>query len=190
MIALFMNLPDPSIASAAQPFLQDAMMYLTPFSRALNQPSYWPDPDRPHGYLWLADYGSDNLYNPPFRQFRATSGFPRADGSAANVGEPLVKKRFALSRLIWLTYAGPSATSMPSTLKAQYLTTMGLPSGSTALDQIISEGTATNIQNYLGLQWQGRLLALCGMQSQAGTLPSSPKSPAATPTFSNCSRRA
>jgi len=104
----------------------------------------------------------DNTYNPPFKSITVgsnggSSGWNRNDGTKAVLGEPLVKKRFPLSRLMWLTYKGPSAllsTSDPLFTQYQLLYT-GSSSGSAPawLTQLWNEGTAANIQNYFGLTW-------------------------------------
>ena len=70
----------------------------------------------------------------------------------------MVKKRFALSRLEWLTYAGPIANDAGTALN---------PTGDAGVGQIIQQletnygfsdaflkqGTAANIKNYFGLNW-------------------------------------
>jgi len=54
--------------------------------------------------------------NPNFQTLLVTSSFTRNDGTAANIGDPLVNKRFLLQRLNWLTYKGPSASRTIPTL--------------------------------------------------------------------------
>ena len=150
----------PASDGADQAYLQDTMMYLGTFSRSLNQPSYWPDPNRPMvfgpqatsatltGYTGgNSAYQEDNIYNPPFKSLRVTQPFTRADGSTAIVGEPLVKKRFALSRLCWLTYLGPSAALSSSDPAIQQYLADGVP------QQLLNEGTPANILAYFGLTW-------------------------------------
>jgi len=144
--------------------LQNAMMYLGTFTRTLNQPSYWPDPNRPtvQGADYPPSYNNgntayktDNTYNPPFKSIRVGASWPgtRNDGTAWVQGEPLVKKRFALSRLCWLTYKGPSASlyaSSPSDPAITQLLQDGVPL------QLIKEGTSGpsgNIYKYFGLTW-------------------------------------
>jgi hypothetical protein len=51
--------------------------------------------------------------NPPLLEVRVTTPFTRRDGTLAETGEPLLKSRFPLSRLAWLTHRGPSA-NLPS----------------------------------------------------------------------------
>lgn len=96
------------------------------------------------------------IYNPPLRGIRVASpgGWLRNDGTTAVTGEPLIKKRFALNRLIWLTYKGESASlSTSDALYSQYQA-VGVPVS--LLSQMWSEGTpgkTGNIYKYFGLQW-------------------------------------
>jgi hypothetical protein len=139
----------------------NVLNYLTTFSRDLNQPSYTPNPNRPLATGTASggnpDAGGDNYINPPFLTAAVTGTFTRNDGSIALVGEPLVKKRFALSRLAWVTCNGPIASDNG-----------GLnPSGDTTISQIITilenqygyspsflaQGGPTNIYKYFGLIW-------------------------------------
>jgi hypothetical protein len=55
-----------------------------------------------------------DVINPGLLEVRVKTAFRRTDGTAALAGEPLVKKRFPLERLAWLTYKGPSALLTPS----------------------------------------------------------------------------
>jgi len=140
--------------------LQSALQYFTHFSRCLAQPSYRPDPNRPrivgNAYqpsttytggndAWSADHSLENAINPAFATIRVTETFARNDGSTAQMGEPLVKKRFALNRLCWLTCEGPSKDATAAVRKAY--TDLGVSSAQ--LDQ----GTAQNIEKYFGLRW-------------------------------------
>ncbi len=76
-----------------------------------------------------------DLINPGFLEVRVTSEFRRFDGSRAVKGEPLVKKRFPLSRLAWVTRNGPSASQ---------------PKGTALYNP---EGTAEAIYACFGLKW-------------------------------------
>jgi hypothetical protein len=141
----FLSSADPGNVSTAL----NALNYLTSYSRDLNQPSFAPDPTRP---LILAQAsggndsaGNDNQINPSFLTVCVPTAFIRNDGTLANVGEPLVRKRFPLSYLSWLTYQGPSATASATVISAY--TNAGAPQG------ILQQGTAGNIQNYFGLVW-------------------------------------
>ncbi len=88
----------------------NVLQYLGTSSRETNAPSF--SPSTPSGstidYATLANTDPAAI-NPNFLLRRATSIFTRFDGTTANVGEPLVKTRFPLSRLAWITYQGPSA---------------------------------------------------------------------------------
>ncbi|MDB6154976.1 MAG: hypothetical protein JWL90_3429 [Chthoniobacteraceae bacterium] len=100
--------------------MQSALQYVSVFSRDLNQPSFSPDLLRPkisgtkpatadmQTYIGNNDsQGLDDHINPAFLTVRADRTFRRLDGTAAILGEPLVKKRFPLSRLALIT---PNAT--------------------------------------------------------------------------------
>lgn len=97
-------------------FSQDALQYMGTFSRDLEQPSFVPNPGRPKVQdatgsntspfgIGNDAYGTDRTgtpstdINPPFLTVRVGASFTRPDGSTANVGDPLVVKRFPLSRL-------------------------------------------------------------------------------------------
>ena len=102
----------------------NCLNYLATFTRDLNQPSLAPAPGRPTvlGTANGGNYelgsssgipgpGNDNLVNPIFLTVRVQTTIPggRIDGSNLIQGEPLVKKRFSLRRLAWITYLGPSS---------------------------------------------------------------------------------
>jgi hypothetical protein len=50
-----------------------------------------------------------DVINPGLLEVRVSKGFLRQDGTQALPPEPLVKRRFPLERLAWLTHKGPSA---------------------------------------------------------------------------------
>ena len=151
--------------------LQTALQYMGTFSRDVNQPSYAPDPLRPTivsdagNLTWPIDYkggsnaggaGADDLINPSFLSVRCTSAFTRNDGSLAAVGEPLAKNRFALSKLAWLTYQGPSGDNN-RTLTGN--STTGPDADITLLKnsgigrEFLQRGTAQTIFDTFGLSW-------------------------------------
>lgn len=76
-----------------------------------------------------------DVINPAFLDVRVVNGFVRFDGTRAEPGEPLVKKRFPLDRLSWITFQGPSADQAPNS-----------PSYNAA-------GTAQAIYQCFGLKW-------------------------------------
>ena len=151
----------------------DVLNYLATFTRDLNQPSYIR-PQSTNSSSTL-DYnanvpqvlpktaggnsagglGVDDQINPSFPAVRVVKAFARNDGTQAVVGDPLVLKRFALSRLAWLTYMGPSSTrnyANPSSSGADAdIWTIENKYGITA--SFLQQGTSANIQKYFGLQW-------------------------------------
>jgi len=145
------------------PITSPAFQCLSTFSRALSQPSYVKaqsvnssllgyDSSAPQ-IQTVANGGNnqatfDAYVNPSFPAVRVSGTFTRNDGSIAVVGEPLVKRRFALNRLAWLTYQGPSAARTQSDPDIQTLiNTYGIPWS------FLQQGTAANIQKYFGLTW-------------------------------------
>lgn len=143
----------------------NALQYLTTFSRGLDQPSYIPaiqsDPNNAPRVLATSKggnsaVGGDKFINPSFPTVRVQTSFTRNDGSRANVGEPLVNKRFALNRLVWITYKGPSAqrnTSATATTGADG--DIGLLKQNGITEEWLKQGTPENIQKYFGLSWDG-----------------------------------
>lgn len=145
-------------ASSGQSGLETAALpYLTTFSRDLDQPSVSPPSDRPRSVSNTAtdDYsgndtsGHDDEINPAFLSIRVTKSFRRNDDSEAMLNEPLIKKRFALNRLAWLTYKGPSAGRSLSDTDMKPL----LESGSGITQEFLQQGTEANIKRYFGLTW-------------------------------------
>jgi hypothetical protein len=141
---------------------QNLLNYLGTFSRGLDQPSFAPNPNRPAtqggsggNFFGSGNISTDNLINPAFLSVRVASTFIRNDGSTAQAGEPLVKKRFNLNRLAWLTYKGPSANNMSDTTVQQTITLLGGNPSKTSdpVYQFVAQGTAQNIYNYFGLSW-------------------------------------
>jgi hypothetical protein len=130
-------------------FSQNVLQYLGTFSRELNSPSYSPPtpPGSSIDYATLAN--TPTAINPNFSLRRVNSTFTRFDGSPAVVGEPLVKTRFPLSRLAWITYKGPSANLATTDPVYTALTAAGVTVAT------IQAGTAANIKKYFGLTFGG-----------------------------------
>ena len=126
----------PDAGSETKATRQNSLQYLATFTRALDQPSFAPDPNRPKivgSGLPPADaaaYQGNNAYwngepsinlvgTGGFLSVRVQTAFSRRDGSTAAVGEPLVKKRFALSNLSLVattaTDTASAATQPPAT---------------------------------------------------------------------------
>ena len=143
--------------------LTNALPYLTTFSRALEQPSFAPDASRPKivGSAKppsnAASYEGNNAYfggeadinmagTGGFLSVRAgVTPFKRYNGSMSVPGEPLVKTRFPLSRLSWITSDGPSSGASSATKTA--LLNAGVA------QTTIDAGTAANILSCFGLTW-------------------------------------
>src|SRR5262249_8747267 len=114
-------------------FQTNALQYLSNFSRETNSPSLSP--------------ATPTATNPNFLSIRVPSNpnWTRFDGPLAVEGEPLVKTRFPLSRLAWITYKGPSATLATTDSVYQKLINAGVSTTT------ISAGTANNIKRCFGL---------------------------------------
>ena len=160
-----------------------ALQYFSTFTRSLNQPSlYWPTniPVIQSGMGTLAtnfsdytggnnDRGFDFQINTNFLAVRVTRSFTRNDGSQAIVGEPLVKRRFPLEYLTWITAWGPISDGLPGTATSS----AGI-ANATSVDDLIGArralagsyftnngiswatlqmGTSNNILKYFGLVW-------------------------------------
>jgi hypothetical protein len=117
-------------------FSANALQYLSTFSRETNAPSFSPPTPTP--------------VNPNFLLIRVTGSFTRFDGTAAALGEPLVKTRFPLSRLAWITYKGPSANLATTDPVYTALINAGVS------PTTIQAGTAANIKKCFGLVWDSR----------------------------------
>lgn len=127
---------------------QNYLRYLGINSRDLDAPTWIPDPARPRILgdaanprdAVLSDGGNmavglDDEFNPALPMVRVQHPFERLSGSQARVREPLVKNRFPLERLSWITSDGPSAD---------------LPSSDPRYNQ---RGTGDNIRASFGLAW-------------------------------------
>src|SRR6266498_2819407 len=129
-------------------FSSNALQYLSTFSRETNSPSFSPSTPAGSTIDYAALASTSTAINPNFLLRRATTTFPRFDGTTAVVGEPLVKTRFPLSRLAWITYKGPSAVVYAANNNDPVITAL------TNLGVSLSEikaGTAANIQTCFGL---------------------------------------
>ncbi len=130
-------------------FSSNALQYLSTFSRETNSPSFSPSTPAGSTIDYAALASTSTAINPNFLLRRATTTFPRFDGTTAVVGEPLVKTRFPLSRLAWITYKGPSATLATTDPVYTALINAGVTPTS------ISAGTVANIKKCFGLQFGG-----------------------------------
>jgi hypothetical protein len=129
----------------------NSLQYLGTFSRSLEQPSFAPATNRP--LILPAANGGNNAYgydtniNVSFLATRTPTNFTRTDGTLAAVGDPLVKKKFPLNRLAWLTYKGPSANRSQADPDIQSLISNGIPWS------YLQQGTSSNIAKSFGLSW-------------------------------------
>lgn len=115
----------PPLPSAAMPTAALGTQAKPPF--ALEEERYRGGND---------EAGHDYQINPPFLSVRVLKPFQRFDGSTAIAREePLVKTRFPLTRLTWITPEGPAAS---------------LPRKHPRHDP---DGTPTNILKCFGLTW-------------------------------------
>ena len=145
------------------------LQQLGTFSRDLNQPSFIPDPNRPRikspgsmsGSSWNTStyqggndgYPGDDTINPAFPSVIALASGTRNDGTPINRGDLLVKKRFDLRRLAWLTYNGPSRGR--SGVDIQQVLDSGSSQAINAA--FLAQGTPEAIYNYFGLTYTGGL---------------------------------
>jgi Tfp pilus assembly protein PilX len=172
----------------------NVLNYLATFTRDINQPSYVrlqstnplskldynqsvPKVLQPASGGNTA-FGKDDQVNPSFLGVRVQQNktFQRNDGTMAVAGEPLVKKRFALNRLAWLTYKGPSGggnrnltNPSPTGPDADIWSleyTYGIPAS------FLQQGTTTNIQAYFGLTWDGQQWKYNAHNGTSGSGPS------------------
>ena len=134
-------------------FSTNVLQYLSTFSRETNAPSFSPSTPAGSTIDYAALASTSTAINPNFLFRRVTTSFTRFDGATAVVGEPLVKTRFPLSRLAWITYKGPSAGLATTDPVYQALSQSLVNSGESAVHAatIISAGTANNIKRCFGL---------------------------------------
>ena len=117
-------------------FSQNALQYLGTFSRDINAPTW--SPSKVTGSTIDYETLKDNAAsaNRDLRKVRVVSPFVRSDGTTAQAGEPLLKRRFSLSRLAGL---GPDG-----------VVTTG---DTTLVDGVLSPASARTIQRDFGLVW-------------------------------------
>jgi uncharacterized protein (DUF952 family) len=154
--------------------VQNALQYLTHFSREINQPSLAPDHSgnknsyrtRPKvasvlqgGYDFPSGKTDDDI-NPSFLAIRVAGTDPEKKAFDRNKGtpaigplvpayetDPLVVKRFPLSRLVWLTYKGPSQGRTGVDID-------DLKNNLNVIKAMLDLGTAANVETYFGLTWK------------------------------------
>ena len=127
-------------------FSQNALQYLSTFSRDINAPTWSPSKvtDSTIDYESLKDDPASA--NRDLGKVRVTSSFTRPDGTLARAGEPLLKTRFPLRRLGGLGPNGVLATAGNTTL----------------VNGILSPASASTVQRDFGLIWGGGHWDYCG----------------------------
>ncbi len=111
----------------------DALPSLSVFHRSLNAPAIHPGPNASDlggtsdaEFQYTSRAYDNNALNPDFLSVKVTTPFERMDGSDAVVGEPLVKRRFPLSRLAWLDSQSPTGGPASGADPAKILSAFGL----------------------------------------------------------------
>ncbi len=144
-------------------FSPNALQYMGTFSRETNAPSFSPSTPAGSSINYATLASTSNAVNPNFLLRRVTTTFTRFDGTPAVVGEPLVKTRFPLSRLAWITYKGPSASlqickDVDGTINTNCTSDsviIALVNGGVPVSTLRA-GTAANIKKCFGLVWDSR----------------------------------
>src|SRR5439155_17388491 len=144
-------------------FSTNSLQYLSTFSRENNSPSFSPSTPVGSTIDYAALASTSTAINPNFLLRRVTTSFTRFDGTTARVGEPLVKTRFPLSRLAWITYKGPSALRtlpplspvLPTTDPNYDMWALQWIYGISA--SYLQFGTAVNIKACFGLTFGGNI---------------------------------
>ncbi|CAN5720293.1 hypothetical protein BH09VER1_BH09VER1_34640 [soil metagenome] len=134
---------------------QNAAQYLGTFSRALEQPSFAPNPKRPsivgtsippapasvNSYQGNNTYyggeSAINLTAGGFLSVRVQNVFTRRNGAQAVVGEPLVKTKFALSNLARVTTTATASASASDPIYSRF----GLTRATTASPWVYNHGS-------------------------------------------------
>ena len=127
---------------ADENFSAYALQYLGTFSRGVGAPSWSPATTSPN--IDYAGQKGPSSTNPDVLRVRvlapvfpAVTTFLRADGTTAQVGEPLLKRRFPLNRLGGLSYQGVVTTGGDTTL----------------IDGVPSPASKASVKRDFGLIW-------------------------------------
>lgn len=87
----------------------NALPYLTTFSQDLNAPVFKPTTPTGSSINYSANANDASSINRFLPNVRVTTAFTRPDGTPATPGEPLLARRFPLSRLGLITYTATAA---------------------------------------------------------------------------------
>lgn len=133
-----------------------ALQYLATFTRELNAPSYTPPvlggSSRPPTSTGAsATQGKDDAFNPSLINLRVTKPFTRtSDGLPARVGESLIKYRFPLSRLAWISHNGPNNAT-----ESQIYESFGLTWSNSIIDSWSGATTSGWVYNHGSINGRG-----------------------------------
>jgi hypothetical protein len=136
-----------------------ALPYLTHFSRAVNAPSWSPPAPAGSSINYNANRNSPGSANRFLPNVRVSGTFTRADGTAAQQGEPLLKTRFPLSRLALIQKdANPSTPALDLTPEivafVNNFEARRIANGGSALGGVtVNEKAAWLVQLVFGLVW-------------------------------------
>lgn len=108
----YVNTQNPDLASA--------LPYLTHTTSTLAAPSWSPATPSGSTINYAAQANSASAPNRFFPNVRVINSFTRADGSTAQPGDPLVTRRFPLSKLAWLGPNGPAAGASPALIQRDF----------------------------------------------------------------------
>jgi hypothetical protein len=113
-----------------------ALPYLTHFSRAVSAPSWSPATPAGSSTNYNANRNNPGSANRFLANVRVSASFTRPDGTTAQLGEPLIKHRFALSRLAGVGRNGVNTAG-----------------NTTMLAGVASPASTTTVQRDFGLRW-------------------------------------
>lgn len=131
--------PAPTPFPAPTPLVylpSTSLPYFTHFTRELNAPSWTPVTPTGSTIDYAGQAGQTTATNRNVLTVRVKAPFTRSDGTAAVVGEPLIKNRFPLRRLDGLSYNGINASAFPVMVAG-----------------VLQPPTAATIQRDFGLVW-------------------------------------
>jgi hypothetical protein len=152
----------------------NALQYLGTFSRELNAPCWTPTLNASDMggnnagglYAYATNANSSTTINPNFLNVRVCSqpgcGFTRADGTSTVIrnpcdsfhqalndcGEPLINRRFPLTRLTAITSTGPNTTTNSTIIRGMFQ-----PATTTSDNRYPELPPGGTIQRDFGLQW-------------------------------------
>lgn len=96
-------------ATTQNPGLTNALPFLTHTARFSTAPSWGPTTPPGSSIDYTANSNNSTASNRFLPNVRVQAGFTRPDGTLAQPGEPLLKRKFPLSRLAWVGPNGPVA---------------------------------------------------------------------------------